>query len=103
MKTPLSHHHAPSQMPQMPLPSPEALSHTQACTVHIQEAIVAAGGKISFSDYMNLALYAPGLGYYSAGAKKFGTGGDFITAPEISCGTVGHLIMYKILHKTDNK
>jgi SAM-dependent MidA family methyltransferase len=43
-----------------------------------------AGGAISFSRYMELALYAPGLGYYVAGASKFGVGGDFVTAPEIS-------------------
>jgi SAM-dependent MidA family methyltransferase len=33
---------------------------------------------------MELALYAPGLGYYSAGARKLGKAGDFVTAPEIS-------------------
>ena len=42
------------------------------------------GGWISFARYMELALYAPGLGYYSAGAHKFGEAGDFITAPELS-------------------
>ena len=42
------------------------------------------GGWIPFSRYMELALYAPGLGYYSAGARKFGPDGDFVTAPEIS-------------------
>lgn len=45
---------------------------------------MAAGGAISFARYMELALYAPGLGYYSAGAQKFGHAGDFVTAPEIS-------------------
>ncbi len=80
MKTPLSK----NQTPQMPLPDAEALAHSVACAKHIREAIFAAGGKISFSDYMNLVLYAPGLGYYSAGAKKFGADGDFVTAPEIS-------------------
>jgi SAM-dependent MidA family methyltransferase len=39
---------------------------------------------LSFEEYMALALYAPGLGYYSAGARKFGPGGDFTTAPELS-------------------
>lgn len=43
-----------------------------------------AGGWISFDDYMNAALYAPGLGYYVAGARKFGSEGDFVTAPELS-------------------
>lgn len=41
-------------------------------------------GPISFCRFMELALYAPGLGYYSAGAHKFGHGGDFTTAPELS-------------------
>lgn len=43
-----------------------------------------AGGQISFAEYMQHALYAPGLGYYSAGAAKFGAAGDFVTAPEVS-------------------
>ncbi len=51
---------------------------------HIGAAIAAAGGWLGFEAYMNLALYAPGLGYYSAGAHKFGRDGDFTTAPEIS-------------------
>lgn len=42
------------------------------------------GGQITFARYMELALYAPGLGYYSAGAHKLGAAGDFITAPELS-------------------
>jgi len=51
---------------------------------HIAAALEAAGGWFGFDRYMDLALYAPGLGYYSAGARKFGGGGDFTTAPEIS-------------------
>ncbi|MCU0973457.1 MAG: class I SAM-dependent methyltransferase, partial [Burkholderiales bacterium] len=50
----------------------------------IRDAIEAAGGWISFARYMELALYAPGLGYYTAGAEKLGAAGDFVTAPEIS-------------------
>lgn len=68
----------------MPAPCSDALAHSNACAAHIRDAIAAAGGQISFSDFMNLVLYAPGLGYYSAGAKKFGADGDFVTAPEIS-------------------
>ncbi len=45
---------------------------------------IEALGWISFERFMDLALYAPGLGYYSAGARKFGAGGDFVTAPEVS-------------------
>jgi SAM-dependent MidA family methyltransferase len=47
-------------------------------------AIADQEGWISFADYMNAALYAPGLGYYAAGAHKFGAGGDFVTAPELT-------------------
>jgi SAM-dependent MidA family methyltransferase len=50
----------------------------------LHDAITRAGGWISFATFMDLALYAPGLGYYAAGARKFGAAGDFITAPEIS-------------------
>src|SRR5690606_40751192 len=46
--------------------------------------LAAAAGWIPFARYMELALYAPGLGYYSGGARKFGPGGDFITAPELT-------------------
>jgi SAM-dependent MidA family methyltransferase len=58
--------------------------HTERVREFIAGAIAAAGGWISFERYMELALYAPGLGYYSAGARKLGSGGDFTTAPEIS-------------------
>jgi len=68
----------------LPLPSPEALAHSESVCAHVREHIKAAGGWISFADYMNLVLYAPGLGYYSAGANKFGDAGDFVTAPVIS-------------------
>lgn len=50
----------------------------------IGKQIAAAGGSISFAEFMQHALYAPGLGYYAAGATKFGEAGDFITAPEVS-------------------
>jgi SAM-dependent MidA family methyltransferase len=49
----------------------------------IQQQICAGGGAIPFSRFMELCLYAPGLGYYSAGATKFGAAGDFVTAPEL--------------------
>jgi SAM-dependent MidA family methyltransferase len=51
---------------------------------YLVEQIAAAGGWLSFERYMDAALYAPGLGYYSAGARKLGGGGDFTTAPEVS-------------------
>jgi SAM-dependent MidA family methyltransferase len=68
----------------LPQPVTAALNHSALLTDTIRQVIEDAGGWISFADYMDLALYAPGLGYYSAGATKFGQAGDFITAPEIS-------------------
>lgn len=59
-------------------------AHAQRVAAALQQLIADAGGWISFADYMHFALYTPGLGYYSAGAKKFGAAGDFVTAPEIS-------------------
>lgn len=67
----------------LPQPAPEALAHSQRLCALIRSEIAAAGGAIPFSRYMELCLYAPGLGYYSAGATKFGADGDFITAPEL--------------------
>jgi SAM-dependent MidA family methyltransferase len=64
--------------------SDDELRHTERVRQLIAGEIAAAGGWISFERYMDLALYAPGLGYYSAGARKLGAGGDFTTAPEIS-------------------
>jgi len=61
----------------------EAL-HCAAVRDHLAAEIEAAGGWVSFERFMDRALYAPGLGYYSAGARKLGPGGDFTTAPEIS-------------------
>ncbi len=68
----------------LPEPAPEARAHSDRVAVHIREQIASSGGWISFARYMELALYAPGLGYYSAGSRKLGGGGDFVTAPEIS-------------------
>lgn len=69
---------------ELPAPSAEALAHSARLCAQIAREIVAAGGSIGFERYMELALYAPGLGYYSAGARKVGAAGDFITAPELS-------------------
>lgn len=55
-----------------------------ALTALVRDEIERAGGAIDFARYMELVLYAPGLGYYSGGAQKFGPAGDFITAPEVS-------------------
>lgn len=72
------------QMTPLPSPTPELLAHSADVTAAVRAEIAANGGWISFARYMELALYAPGLGYYSAGLPKFGQGGDFVTAPEIS-------------------
>ncbi|HEX4858064.1 MAG TPA: SAM-dependent methyltransferase [Usitatibacteraceae bacterium] len=80
MRPPLSR----NQISELPEPDADAAAHSAACLALIRETIAREGGWISFARYMELALYAPGLGYYAAGARKFGTAGDFVTAPEIS-------------------
>jgi SAM-dependent MidA family methyltransferase len=59
-------------------------AHAARVTQLIRTEVAAAGGWLSFERFMELALYAPGLGYYSAGSAKLGAGGDFVTAPEMS-------------------
>jgi SAM-dependent MidA family methyltransferase len=74
-----------SNLDSLPRPSEEALAHSNALRSFIIEKIESQPQKsITFAEYMHLALFAPGLGYYSAGTQKFGAAGDFITAPEIS-------------------
>ena len=68
----------------LPPPSDIALAHSRSVQTMIRDKIHAAGGWISFEQFMNLALYAPGMGYYSSGATKLGSAGDFVTASEIS-------------------
>ena len=68
----------------LPPPTADEQAHSAHLREVIQEQIIAAGGSLPFWKFMELALYAPGLGYYSAGATKFGDAGDFVTAPEIS-------------------
>lgn len=68
----------------LPTPAADALRHSERVADFIRGRIDAAGGRISFGEYMQHALYAPALGYYAAGAAKFGACGDFVTAPEIS-------------------
>ncbi|HHW4680385.1 MAG TPA: class I SAM-dependent methyltransferase [Xylella taiwanensis] len=69
--------------PDLLVPLPEALAHSERLAAYIRQQMIQGGGAIPFSRFMELALYAPGLGYYSAGATKFGEAGDFITAPEL--------------------
>lgn len=71
----------------LPLPGPEAAAASAQLTQIIAAEIAGRGGWMPFARYMELALYAPGLGYYSGGTHKFGdfaAGGDFVTAPEIT-------------------
>ncbi|WP_233832553.1 class I SAM-dependent methyltransferase [Paraburkholderia sp. ZP32-5] len=72
----------------LPAPGASALEQSDALVAHIRAQLEAAGGWLPFDRYMERALYAPGLGYYSGGARKFGLrgddGSDFVTAPELS-------------------
>lgn len=69
---------------ELPLPAPEALAASDRLARRIAQRVADAGGWIGFDAWMGMALYEPGLGYYSGGARKFGAAGDFVTAPEIS-------------------
>jgi SAM-dependent MidA family methyltransferase len=66
-----------------PLSAAEA-AHSRALAELIAHELRSAGGWLTFEHFMELALYAPGLGYYSAGSTKLGAAGDFVTAPEVS-------------------
>ena len=68
----------------LPAPDTAAREHSARVVDAIRRDIVDAGGWIPFARYMQQALYAPGLGYYVAGARKFGAAGDFVTAPEMT-------------------
>jgi SAM-dependent MidA family methyltransferase len=78
----------------LPTPTPEELGHSEQLVALIREEI-RASGPIDFARFMALALYAPGLGYYSAGKAKFGPAGDFTTAPELGAlyaGTIARAL-----------
>ena len=66
----------------LPAPGADEIAHSDALAALIRNEI-AASGPMPFSRYMELCLYAPGLGYYSAGKTKFGAAGDFVTSPEL--------------------
>lgn len=68
----------------LPPPDAQARSVSERLTERIRAEISAGGGWLDFERYMELALYEPGLGYYSAGSVKLGPQGDFVTAPELS-------------------
>ncbi len=69
---------------QVPAPEPAAQTASARLAGLAAQRIRESGGWIGFDAWMAIALYEPGLGYYSGGARKFGAGGDFVTAPEIS-------------------
>jgi SAM-dependent MidA family methyltransferase len=68
----------------LPALTTDEAAHSARLEARVREEIARAGGWISFARYMQLALYEPCLGYYSAGAHKLGAAGDFITAPEVA-------------------
>jgi SAM-dependent MidA family methyltransferase len=78
-----SNHNLPTSSPQAQAPI-EQQAISQQLAQLIQQKIKITGGCISFAEFMQMALYTPGLGYYAGGAQKFGMAGDFVTAPEIS-------------------
>lgn len=93
----------------LPAPTPDALEASQALQRLIAAEIAqqdgANAGAIPFSRFMELALYAPGLGYYSGGAAKLGKDGDFTTAPELSAlfgATLAHLAAAIIAQSAPN-
>ena len=71
-------------MSDLPTPPAEALAHSERLAALIRGEVRANAGWLPFARYMELALYAPGLGYYTAGARKLGREGDFTTAPEMT-------------------
>lgn len=82
-------------MSSLPSPSEAALAHSRQLQEAIAGEIRQTDGWMAFSRFMELALYAPGLGYYTAGARKFGAAGDFITAPEMT-GLFGQALATQI-------
>ena len=68
----------------LPFPDDAAQAHSTRVVARVRDAIANAGGFIPLSRYVELVLYAPGLGYYVAGARKFGAPGDFVTGPELT-------------------
>ena len=73
----------PAHLQKLPVPPADAVAHSARLHELIASECAAGGGWLSFARYMELTLHAPGLGYYSAGSTKFGSAGDFVTAPEM--------------------
>ena len=89
-----------SERQDLPTPDDASLIHSSIVLEELAKKINTNEGWINFADFMQFILYEPGLGYYSSGTRKLGTGGDFTTAPEISnfFGACLADCMIKILH-----
>lgn len=74
----------PATSASLPVPDAVAREHSDRVIARVRDAITEGEGFIPFSRYMEIVLYAPGLGYYVAGARKFGVDGDFVTGPELT-------------------
>jgi len=102
MGPPVAENKSSALIANLPAPDEAARVHSLQLTNKIRAKLDAGNGLISFRRFMKMALYEPGLGYYSAGARKIGADGDFITAPEISslfsfclarqCAQIMHLL-----------
>jgi SAM-dependent MidA family methyltransferase len=73
----------PQNISGLPKPDKASAEHSSKLAVYIQQVIAEKGGAMPFSEFMNLALYAPAMGYYAAGQHRFGAEGDFVTALEL--------------------
>jgi SAM-dependent MidA family methyltransferase len=73
----------PQNISGLPEPDKGSAEHSRKLAAQIKQLITEKGGAIPFSEFMNLALYAPAMGYYVAGQRRFGSEGDFVTAPEL--------------------
>ncbi|HJU24398.1 MAG TPA: SAM-dependent methyltransferase [Casimicrobiaceae bacterium] len=68
----------------LPVPDDTARAHSARVVECVRDEIERTHGFIPFTRYMEIVLYAPALGYYVAGAEKFGEAGDFVTGPELT-------------------
>lgn len=69
---------------ELPEPRPEEIERAEVVARVLRDRIAAAGGAIPFTEFMRIALYEPGVGYYVGGRERLGREGDFVTAPELT-------------------
>jgi SAM-dependent MidA family methyltransferase len=84
----------------LPLPNDVQQAQSQKLASHMAGLAAKGDGFLTFEEFMQEALYAPGLGYYSAGAAKLGAAGDFVTAPELS-PLFGHALANQLIQVTE--